>query len=278
METSRSPAPQGPVLRPSPSRPVASALPPSPDLDDDFGEAFARAGRPSRPSEAPRRGWLGLLGASAVAGALWLGGGRTGGDERSAAAWRDHVAPLDAAFRSDPSRPIRRVAADGSVATTDAFVVAAADLDREATRRINLAMARGDRAGAGAVLASAQAIPEAPAAQADRAEAARATLTAGEHLRPGGGVYRLHLFDSCDEDGDVVEVRLDGVPFAVVPITHAGATLAVPIDPARASRVSILGLRDGEGGITVGCRTADGSSYCRTIAEGGEQTVGIAAP
>jgi hypothetical protein len=72
--------------------------------------------------------------------------------------------------------------------------------------------------------------------------------------------FRLTLFDSCDEDGDVVEVLINGQSFAVVPLTHKGATLSIPV-PAGMTRIALRGVADGVGGITVGGRSSAGDVF-----------------
>ena len=88
------------------------------------------------------------------------------------------------------------------------------------------------------------------------------------------GMYHLFLFDSCDEDGDVVTVIINGQPFATVPITHAGATLSVPLAFGSSNTIELFGLRDGGGGITVSFETSEGHYFCRDMLEGETQTIG----
>ena len=80
--------------------------------------------------------------------------------------------------------------------------------------------------------------------------------------------YLIHLFDNCDEDGDVVRVLVNGLPVGEVPITHAGTTLSVPFTAGQTNTVSIMGVHDGGGGITLGLRTSEGRYYTRILQEG----------
>jgi hypothetical protein len=80
---------------------------------------------------------------------------------------------------------------------------------------------------------------------------------------------RLYAFDCCDEDGDVIEILVNGVSFAVVPLTHRGATVSIPVPKGEGATVTIRGVRDGEGGgITLGLRTSRGDFLFRRLAEG----------
>lgn len=81
--------------------------------------------------------------------------------------------------------------------------------------------------------------------------------------------YHIFLFDSCDEDGDVVNIKINGQRFATVPITNTGTTLSVPLNSG--ATISVEGVLDGGGGITVACRTSMGEGFIRVLAVGEEQ-------
>jgi len=87
--------------------------------------------------------------------------------------------------------------------------------------------------------------------------------------------YHIYLYDSCDEDGDIVSVLINGTPFAEVPITHQGTTISVPISSKQANTIEILGVRDGTGGITVACMTSQGEFFSRVLAPGDVQLLGV---
>ena len=78
--------------------------------------------------------------------------------------------------------------------------------------------------------------------------------------------FHLHLFDCCAEDGDVVDVVLDGQMFARVPITHVGATLSIPIGNGRVTALAVQGVHDGGGGITVAFTSSDGDAFLGVLA------------
>lgn len=83
--------------------------------------------------------------------------------------------------------------------------------------------------------------------------------------------FHIFLFDSCYEDGDVVDVKINGLRFATARLTNAGVTLSVPMNEA--TSVSVAGVYDGGGGITVACRTSRGEGFIRVLAEGEEQVL-----
>ena len=62
----------------------------------------------------------------------------------------------------------------------------------------------------------------------------------------------LDVFDDCREDGDIVEIR--SLRYRrEVPIVHAPARIAVPVSAAEQA-ISLTGVYDGGGGITVAIR------------------------
>ncbi len=104
------------------------------------------------------------------------------------------------------------------------------------------------------------------------------TLTPGlraEILRGDTSFYHIHLSDSCYDDGDVVEILINGQPFFIVPITNAGATLSVPITSGTATVISVRGVYDGGGGITVACRSSQGEGFVRVMTVGEIQPLGV---
>lgn len=96
-----------------------------------------------------------------------------------------------------------------------------------------------------------------------------------EILRGDTEFFHIYLYDSCYQDGDVVKVLLNGQPFQYVPITHAGATLSVPVSTAAPTSIAIEGVYDGGGGITVACRTSQGDGFIRVMAPGEVRHLGI---
>jgi hypothetical protein len=75
------------------------------------------------------------------------------------------------------------------------------------------------------------------------------------------------VFDSCDEDGDVVELLVNGRLVTSVQLTHAGQQVTIPLEPGP-NTITLRGARDGRGGITVGLRTDRGNYFCRVMREG----------
>lgn len=97
-----------------------------------------------------------------------------------------------------------------------------------------------------------------------------------EIVRGDTRFFHIFLHDSCAEDGDVVDLLINGRRFVTVPITHAGTTLSVPLNAGVV--VSVRGVLDGGGGITVACRTSLGQGFVRDLAEGEEQILAGPVP
>lgn len=107
------------------------------------------------------------------------------------------------------------------------------------------------------------------------------TLSEGMQLelaRDTSKFYQIYLWDSCYEDGDVVDIFIDGHRFATVPITNGGTTLTVPVRDNGLTQIAVQGIRDGGGGITVACRTSQGEGFVRVLESGETQVLAIAGP
>jgi hypothetical protein len=86
--------------------------------------------------------------------------------------------------------------------------------------------------------------------------------------------YRIRLWDCCQQDGDVVHVLVNGKLFASVTLLHKGATLSIPVPKGGRVAVTLVGFKDGGGGITVGCRTSQGDHFLRRMFEGEQVPLG----
>ena len=89
--------------------------------------------------------------------------------------------------------------------------------------------------------------------------------------------YAVRLYDTCAEDGDVVTLRLGtGADIGPVHLTNAGTTVRVPVVEGAPAQVTVIGVKDGTGGITVGVQTSGGMWYSGVIPEGGTETMPLA--
>ena len=107
----------------------------------------------------------------------------------------------------------------------------------------------------------------------DAAFAANSDLAAA--LNDGRtGLFRIELFDCCDEDGDIVELDVNGALFATVPIMHQGTKLSIPLQRGN-NTISIRGVKDGGGGVTLSFRTSRGDYFARYMAVGEEYQMNV---
>ncbi|MCA9289481.1 MAG: hypothetical protein KDA25_00030 [Phycisphaerales bacterium] len=219
-------------------------------------------------------------------------------DETQFPNWSAHVEPVTASYDPQGSANLRHVSPGGAISSVGSIGFGDADLDRETTGRIRAVLAGGgtpdeQASQAVAIMKAANPLPAItdPAALKSATEKAKAigmtydvaapepSVTDGMArgvLRGDPSFVHVFLFDNCAQDGDVVLVKINGSPFAMVPITHIGTTVSVPVPAGGATTISIEGVHDGGGGITVACRTSRGDYFTRVMAPGDEQPIGIA--
>ena len=77
----------------------------------------------------------------------------------------------------------------------------------------------------------------------------------------------VKLYDTDAEDGDAVLIQTDDASFEVS-LTHAHQQVTLPVVDGK---VTMIGLRDGQGGITVGIETADGSKSLTPVMSVGQK-------
>jgi hypothetical protein len=87
-------------------------------------------------------------------------------------------------------------------------------------------------------------------------------------------LFQIELFDCCDEDGDIVEVIVNGSSFATVPIMHGGTMLSIPLERGN-NTVTIRGVKDGGGGVTLSFRTSRGDYFARSMRVGEQYQMGV---
>lgn len=84
----------------------------------------------------------------------------------------------------------------------------------------------------------------------------------------GWSIFSMRLIDDVDQDGDVVQILVDGVPVSYLSLTHGGATLEIPLKKGESHRVTVLAVRDGVGGVTLGLQTSAGNVVSRRMLVG----------
>ncbi|MBL1219091.1 MAG: hypothetical protein D8M59_16555 [Planctomycetes bacterium] len=221
--------------------------------------------------------WSKRIGLSALAVALAMAifGGPSGSTEDSYGNYANHIEPLEAEILKTGQPLIRKVEHSGRWVYQSIIEVAKPLLSD--TAEVKAMVRSGNDAGAAQVFGDLQDVPVIPDPDL---QTAPPTLTPGMSallLNDSANLYQLYLYDSCQEDGDIVDVSINGEFFARVPITHAGATLTVPVAIGSKSSISLTGVVDGGGGVTVAFRSSEGDYFARAMAVGETQPVALIA-
>jgi hypothetical protein len=221
-------------------------------------------------------GFASFLGAAALIAAIAVGGWfflDSGAAEDQHPNWQ-HVAAATDASGADANQLVR-LDASGETQTLPTIEVASADRDRTATRKIRAALGRDNLILATAELQAAQSLASASQNPEVRPPELVANSDVVAALREGRQeLFEIELFDCCDEDGDVVEVIVNGSLFATVPILHSGTKVAVPLAPGN-NKIAIRGVKDGGGGVTLSFRTSRGDYYARSMRVGQQYEMGV---
>lgn len=94
-------------------------------------------------------------------------------------------------------------------------------------------------------------------------------------VRGGGARYfSVDLYDTYDEDGDVVSVSAGGsIESVEVTLTNRGRTLLAADSGGGSAVIRVVALRDGTGigKVSFGARTSAGAVTSRVLAEGETQ-------
>ena len=195
-----------------------------------------------------------LLGlATVAAGAIFFMSGDDQKPGEAGANWRYHEG-LDKDQLTQVDRSGSRVVSGISLGVADH----ASALES----KVVSALQRGDTAAAQDLIAAAQPVP---------AGSPKPTISHGlaEDLKGGKmKLYNVKLWDSCAQDGDIVEIMVDGKPFCHVLLANAPQDVAVPVPVSGNPQITLRGVTDGGGGITVGCQTSGGQYFADVFAPG----------
>jgi flagellar basal body-associated protein FliL len=241
-----------------------------PPMPDDAANATTTSGRSQTGPSSKSGSLTTLLGSAVLMGAIVAGGWfmlRGNSAERQHPNWQ-HVSAAAEASNEGTSQLVH-IDTAGTSRILPTIEVTAADANRNATQQVRLALMRNDLAAATAALQAAQSIPNAADTDIDQPQ-----LTANSELalaiKEGRKeLFQIELFDCCDEDGDVVEILVNDAPFATVPIMHAGTMLSIPLASGN-NTVTLRGIHDGGGGVTVSFRTSRGDFFARYMSVGEE--------
>jgi hypothetical protein len=225
-------APRPEVDRASHSRGAAYYSQP-PNLHPDSIDGNA----PSAPSSPPWRRLVGagLLVAAALVASAWYG-----------------LAP------STPPAPASVAAATDS--QQKIFAVSAAELDQRATDALKALLASGAVPADDLHAENSQTLLQLATASPQMAADIQADRTR---------LYRINLLDFADQDGDHVELTIDGLSFGDVNLSNSGASILVPLTAGKPVTIKLLATADGGGGVTVGFLSSLGEARTMVLNVGG---------
>lgn len=102
----------------------------------------------------------------------------------------------------------------------------------------------------------------------------KSSSTIVEKLKKGEmKFYSFKVLDSIDDDGDEVEISIDGEPFSRFILSPAEVRLSIPIEFGKSKIISIKAIRDSGDGITFGAKLMDAEFLLDNILVGESDTV-----
>jgi hypothetical protein len=78
-------------------------------------------------------------------------------------------------------------------------------------------------------------------------------------------IYKVHVLDNAFEDGDQVEIFVNGQSKGVVSLTNAGKDIELEFTPGTTVDFRTVATTDGGGGVTFGASTATGETRSRVM-------------
>lgn len=244
------------------------------------------------PGRRSRKGLWGLLATAVAATAMTIVALTPASTQESQSRNWEHV--LAANQSAENGQPMQWRTRGGSLLAVSEISLGKADRDVETTSQVKAALIQGDLALADRLAFStstpvpaptegtappqpqSQSVP--PDAPVQEIPAPAPSLSPGMRTEIQNGdteFFHIYLYDSCCQDGDVVEILLNGESAFLVPITNSGSTLSVPVSRTSVTTIAVRGIFDGGGGITVACRTSEGDGFVRVMEEGELQTLGV---
>ena len=245
-----------------------------PPISDAASQRDSDQWSSSAPAATKSGGIASLLGTVVIIGAILVGGwyfvGRSSAEKQ-----HENWQHVDAAAKasSDNAHQLIRLDASGVLAASASLELSATDVNHAAMQQIRIALIGGDLVSATAALQAAQTLPS-PSVNPDVRLPTMSAEMATAINEGRKEIYQIELFDCCDEDGDIVEVLVNGTSYAAVPIMHQGTILAIPLDRGN-NTITVRGVKDGGGGVTVSFRTSRGEFFARYMDVGEEHHMDV---
>lgn len=208
--------------------------------------------------------WRAVFAFSLAATFFWFQSGNT---EQKHENWKHVAAASDAS--TEFAQQLTHVDSQGNAQILRSIRVSDADRSSATTQQAQSIFSRNTPSSAMPALNSAQDLQRVAKAAVMNPAIGLAAALRGD--RPE--LFEIELFDCCDEDGDVVEILVNGAPLSTVPLTHGGSVLAIPLTRGQNS-ITVLATHDGGGGVTVSLRTSHGEYFARHMDEGESHQMG----
>lgn len=143
------------------------------------------------------------------------------------------------------------------------FAVAAVDADVQATEQLKAILSGG-------ATATGAATDELRATNAAGLQSlAKTSPKMAADIQSGRRVlYRVYLLDFLAEDGDHVELSVDGASLGDTALKGAGTSFLIPLAPGTPAHLKLLATADGGGGVTVGFISSVGEARTRVMQAG----------
>ncbi len=84
-------------------------------------------------------------------------------------------------------------------------------------------------------------------------------------------LYRVSVSDFLDEDGDMIQVDINNIPYKRISLVHDEQSIPMPVYKNKPQTIKITALKDGKGGVTVGLRTHQGEIQTNVLEVGKSQ-------
>ena len=181
--------------------------------------------------------------------------------------WQQVSAATDASTTAG-STAFLHTDTSGASRIAPAIRLTSADADQLTTLTVRHSLMTNDPAAAIAAIKAAARISLAPALQSNNQSAAPKPALKPDVLIPvrdgKAEFFHISVFDCCAEDGDIVQILLNGDESAEVPLTHSGSVISLPLTPGTTT-MTLRGIHDGGGRITVMFRTSQGDFFSRSM-------------
>lgn len=85
--------------------------------------------------------------------------------------------------------------------------------------------------------------------------------------------YSFKVMESIDDDGDEIEISIDGMPYSSFTLSQSEVRISIPIEFGKSKLLSIKATRDAGDGITFGAKLINAEFMLDNILIGGSDRV-----